>query len=307
MFYRLLIKSVAIINDSYVHKFCYLYTIMFCKLKKSALLKNHLPLSPVKIMNLSFPNPVGLAAGFDRDAQLLCCSEVLGFGFVEVGTVNIDAGEEIKPELSDKETTIIENLKKARDQYKETKNRQLWGVSLGSLRNTLDEHTVADYTRGIALFSPYVDYIVINLSRPGSPVRALTPDFKVLTQFLHNIKQNTVNSLLSNGKEVPIVIKIAIDYANNEAVNHILLLAKEQGYDGAIIAFENWQDINKICEYTRKLKTSIASFPLIVVGGIRTANDAKQVLVAGASLVQTYTSLVGYGPSGIRKMISDVN
>ncbi len=266
-------------------------------------IKFPLPLNPVDVMGLHFPNPIGLAAGFDRNGNLLCCSEPLGFGFIEIGTINVDS----QKEADNKIINIKKNLGKDSRQYKDRSRQQQWGVNLGSLRNTVDEQTISDYTKGMQLFWKDADYFVINLSRPGSPARRLNPDMKDLDELLQNIKQQHRKLTTNKVKQVPVVIKIAVDYINNEQITNVLLLAKDRGFDGAIIAFEGWLNINEVCERVRAFTATIDSFLFIVVGGIRSATDAKQILKAGASLVQIYTGLVQEGPLRTRKMIINLN
>ncbi len=302
MFYRLLIRFVSSINTNFVHKFAYLYTYSLCRLCRFIPISLSLPLNPVDVIGLHFPNPVGLAAGFDRNGKLLCCSEPSGFGFIEIGTVNVDA----QIEADDKILNVVKNLEKAAGKYQNKNRQQQWGVNLGSLENTVSDRTIADYVQGMQLFWSHADYFVINLSRPDSPARVLNPDMEKLYELLQNIKQQHGRLTEKKGKSIPVVIKTAVDYINNEHINNVLLLAKDCGIDGAILAFEAWPDIHAVCERVRLFAEQIESFPFIVVGGIRSAKDANRVLNAGASLVQIYTGLVQDGPLQTRKMIDSL-
>ncbi len=300
MFYRLVIRLLTRIDQNLVHRFAYLYTYGFCKLSSFISNKQLLPSFPEDVFGLSFHNPVGLAAGFDREGKLLPYSNAAGFGFVEIGTVNLDCRKE-----SDQKTLeIVQNLEKISTKYSDTDRQQLLGINLGSLGNDLDKQTVSDYAKGMELFWNQVDYFVINLSRPGSSTRALDPDMKGLSVFLENIMQQHEKFNSVYGVPVPIVTKLAIDYFQNKHIVSILLMIKGCGFDGVIIAFENWPDIKAISDYVRALRRQIKSFPFIVVGGIRSTEDARQILDAGASLVQIYTSLVQQGPKQTKKLIS---
>jgi dihydroorotate dehydrogenase len=300
MFYRLILKLLSNNNDGSLHRFAPTLISIFSQLSRLNPLKRSLPLSPVKAMGLTFPNPVGLAAGFDRTAKTLSYSEIIGFGFIEIGTLNIDATKAL-----DKTTlTTLQNLSKATSNKSESKHPQQWGINLGSLRNTLDEHTVADYSRGMNLFWPYADYLVINLSRPESDARALKLDMYGLDLFLTNIKFEHQALCTEKRKYIPVLAKLAIDYHHNESMADLLLLLKNRSYDGAILAFENWPNVQQISDYLTDLKTKIDDFPFIVVGGIRSTEDAQQLIYSGASLVQTYTSLVQQGPLQTRHMIA---
>lgn len=300
MFYQLTLKLLTNKKNGSIHRFAQSLIFLFCQLERLYPFKRSQPISPVDLMGLSFSNPVGLAAGFDRTGKFLPYSEFIGFGFVELGTLNIDATKA----LDNSVTTTIQNLKKASTEKQSAKHPQQWGINLGSLRNTLDEQTVEDYTRGMNLFWTYTDYLVINLSRPESDARALKPDMYGLEQFITNIKLNHQTLNVEHNKYVPIVAKIAIDYHQNEATSEIIKLLKQRSFDGVILAFENWPDIHQISEYIRRLKTIHDDFPLIVVGGIRSTQDGQQLIAAGASLVQVYTTLVQQGPLQTRQMIA---
>ena len=295
MIYRLVIKLLGHIKQPLMYKFAYLYNYFLCKGCWFLPVKRSLARSPVEVMGLSFANPIGLAAGFDRQGKFLRYSAVTGLGFIEIGTINIDANQDV--------SNLTRYLANADRHFKNSDKQQLWGVNLGSLSNDLNAKTVLDYSKGMALFWHYADYFVINLSRPESPTRRSNLDIEKLTSFLTAVKQQHTQLTTDNHHLVPVVVKIAIDYQHNEHTITILSLVRDLGFDGVIIAFENWPDITKVCDFLRVLKSMIGFFPLLVVGGIRSVEDAQQVLAAGASLVQIYTSLVQQGASAIRKMV----
>lgn len=300
MFYRLILKLLSNNNEGSLHRFAPTLISIFSQLSRLNPFKRSLPLSPVKAMGLTFPNPVGLAAGFDRTAKILSYSELIGFGSIEIGTLNINATKAL-----DKTTlTTLQNLSKATTNKSESKHPQQWGINLGSLRNTLDEHTVADYSRGMNLFWQYADYLVINLSRPESDARALKLDLYGLDLFLTNIKFEHQALCTEKRKHIPVLAKLAIDYHHNESMEELLIVLKNRSYDGVILAFENWPNIQQITDYLTDLKIKVDDFPFIVVGGIRSTEDAQQLIYSGASLVQTYTSLVQQGPIETRQMIA---
>jgi dihydroorotate dehydrogenase len=296
MIYRTLLKLFTNKNDGSIHRFAQNLIYIFCQLTRLNPFNRSQPSSPVNIMGLTFTNPVGLAAGFDRTGKFLPYSEFIGFGSIELGTLNVDATKA----LDNSVVTSLQNLRKA----SKDKRSQQWGINLGSLRNTLDDRTVADYTRGMNLFWQYADYLVINLSRPESDARALKLDMYGLDLFLTNIKFEHQALCTEKRKYIPVLAKLAIDYHHNESMADLLLLLKNRSYDGAILAFENWPNIQQISDYLTNLKTKIDDFPFIVVGGIRSTEDAQQLIYSGASLVQTYTSLVQQGPLQTRQMIA---
>jgi len=256
------------------------------------------PSYPINIMNRQFPNPVGLAAGFDRDGKLISSLSSIGFGFIEIGTINVDSEIDVDDELNN----VIHNLYHS----KKHSNKMLIGISLGSLRDTIDDHTINDYLQGMKALLNYSDYIVINLSRPGSSMRSDTSDSTSLHNLLDKIKNEHTKLCEINNNHVPILIKVAIDSENRNALPEALTMASKLEFDGLLIAFENWPCINDVIETVREISTLTNQLPLIVVGGIKKADDMFQILNAGAKLVQCYTLLAEQGPAEMKKMIREL-
>lgn len=247
-------------------------------------------------MNLHFPNPVGLAAGFDRNGKLVNRLDSAGFGFIEIGTINVNS--EID---SDKNpANIIRNLRRSNNQ---SANRPLIGISLGSLRNTIDDQTVADYLQGMEIYWQYSDYIVINLSRPGSSARSEVNNKTELHNLLEKIKQGHTELCHKHRNHVPIIIKVAIEYDKRKTLPETLIIARELEFDGLLIAFEHWPSSDDVITTVCEIAALTKQLPLIVVGGINTAEYAMQLLNAGANLVQCFTLLVDQGPAEMEKMI----
>jgi dihydroorotate dehydrogenase len=251
-------------------------------------------------MNLNFPNPVGLAAGFDRDGNLINSLNSTGFGFIEVGTINVNSEVESDDELDN----IVRNLKHAKSQ---SINQALLGVSLGSLRDEINDHTVADYLQGMDIFWHYSDYIVINLSRPGSSMRSEDNNKVELRNLLEKIKQGHADLGEKHNNHVPIIIKVAIEFENKTNFSESLMIANELEFDGLLIAFENWPSSVDVIATISEISTLTNQRPLIVVGGIKTADDVLKMLQAGANLVQCYTLFVDHGPTEIKKMIKKLS
>jgi len=255
-----------------------------------------LPLCPVDTMNLHFPNPVGLAAGFDRDGKMISSLHEAGFGFIEIGTINVNSEVQSDDELEN----IIHNLDQSKNQ---SEHRPLLGISLGSLRNTIDEHTVEDYLHGMEIFWHYSDYIVINLSRPGSSMRSETDNKAEIRVLLEKVIQGHTDLCNKQRNRVPILIKVAIDYEYRKNLPETLKIANELGFDGLLLAFENWPSSVDVITTVGEISALTKQLPLIVVGGIKSAVDALQILNAGANLVQCYTLLAEQGPAEMKKMI----
>lgn len=250
-------------------------------------------------MNLHFPNPVGLAAGFDRDGEMISSLDAAGFGFIEIGTINVNSEVHSDDELEN----IVRNLDQSK---KQSIHRPLIGISLGSLRNCIDAHIVADYLHGMEIFWHHSDYIVVNLSRPGSSTRSKTDNNAEIRVLLEKVKQGHTKLYDKHRNHVPIIIKVAIDYEYRKNLPETLIIANELKFDGLLIAFENWPSSSDVIEAVREISVLTNHLPLIVVGGIKTADDALQLLNAGANLVQCYTLLVEQGPAEMKKMICNL-
>jgi dihydroorotate dehydrogenase len=297
MIYRSLLKVIKCIDNNLKFCFAYWWVRVFCFLSRFNPVTTPLPSHPVDIMNLHFPNPVGLAAGFDRDGKLASRLITAGFGFVEVGTINVNS----EIDSDDKLANIVHNLRHSK---KQSTNQALLGVSLGSLRNIIDDHTVADYLHGMEIVWHYSDYIVINLSRPGSSMRSETDNNTESRILLERIKQRHTELCEKYSSHVPAIIKVAIEYENRKTLPETLIIANELEFDGLLIAFENWPSSGDVIATVREISALTNQLPLIVVGGIKTADDALQILNAGANLVQCYTLLVEQGSAEMKKMIS---
>jgi dihydroorotate dehydrogenase len=298
--YRSLLRLVRCIDKNLEYYFSYRWLQFLGFLDRRNLAMSALPAHPVNIMNLHFPNPVGLAAGFDRDGKLAGRLKMAGFGFIEVGTVNVDS--ETDPD--DKLANIVRNLEYSRSLLT---NQALLGVSLGSLRKTLDVHTVTDYLQGMEMFWQCSDYIVINLSRPDSSVRSGAAGQADLRELLEWIKKGQTELCEKHGSYIPVIIKAAIEYESRKIWPEALLIANELEYDGLLIAFENWPSSADVVTTVSEISALTDQLPLIVVGGIKSADEVLKLLSAGANLVQCYTLLVEQGPAAMEKMIRKVS
>lgn len=289
-----------------------------------------------EVFGLKFPNPVGLAAGFDKDAKLYKELSNLGFGFIEIGTVTPrpQVGNE-KPRLFRlKEDSAIINrmgfnnggVEEAVERLKingkvesnATKDRVLIGGNIGKNKDTPNENAVDDYLICFDALFDYVDYFVVNVSSPNTPnLRALQEKepLKALLQSLQN---------RNNAKPIrrPILLKIAPDLTNEQLLD-IIEIVEDTKIDGVIatnttisregLASDNKNEMGGLSgkpltqrstEVIRFLaEKSNNSFPIIGVGGIHSATDAIEKLNAGASLVQLYTGFIYEGP----QLIQDIN
>lgn len=286
----------------------------------------------MKLLGLTFPNPVGLAAGFDKDAKLYDELGNYGFGFIEIGTLTPKAqpGNE-KPRmfrLPEDEALINrmgfnnEGVDAAVERLKKRKTKIIIGGNIGKNKITPNEEAESDYEKCFEALFDYVDYFAVNVSSPNTPNLRALQDKEPLAKLLTRIKK--LNSQKSNPK--PILLKIAPDLTN-EQLDDIIDIVKETKIDGVIatnttISREGLKTedsrlktigagglsgkplTKRSTEVVRYLSTkSNKAFPIIAVGGIHTAEDAIEKLNAGASLVQIYTGFIYEGP-GIAKRIN---
>jgi len=277
-----------------------------------------------EVFGIKFKNPVGLAAGFDKDAKLYQELSNFGFGFIEIGTLT-PVGQEGNPKKRlfrlKKDNAIINRMgfnnggvKEAVERLKKNKG-VLIGGNIGKNKVTPNEDAVKDYEICFEALFPYVDYFVVNVSSPNTPnLRELQEKepLKKLLQTLENNKLQTTN-------HKPILLKIAPDLTD-EQLTDIIDIVNETKIAGVIatnttISREGLQSENKSemgglsgkpltkrsTEVIRFLsEKSNKSFPIIGVGGIHTAEDAIEKLNAGASLVQLYTGFIYEGPALVK-------
>lgn len=284
------------------------------------------------LFGLTFPNPVGLAAGFDKDAKLYKELANFGFGFIEIGTVTPKPqdGNPKKRLFRLKEDSAIINrmgfnnggVADAVERLKNNpkpgeKGHVLIGGNIGKNKVTPNEEAVNDYTTCFEALFDYVDYFVVNVSSPNTPNLRALQDKEPLTKLLKVLK--IANAKKANPK--PILLKIAPDLTNEQLLDIIEIVA-ETKIEGVIatnttISREGLQSENKTetgglsgkpltnrsTEVIRFLsEKSNKAFPIIGVGGIHTAKDALEKLEAGASLVQLYTGFIYEGPSLIKEI-----
>lgn len=278
------------------------------------------------VFGITFPNPVGLAAGFDKDAKLYDELGALGFGFIEIGTVTPKAqpGND-KPRMFrlPADSGLInrmgfnnEGADAAAIRLAKRKTRVVIGGNIGKNKITANEDAVSDYEYCFDALHDVVDYFVVNVSSPNTPgLRALQEKEPLQQLLVHLKKRNSTKKVPK-----PILLKIAPDLTN-EQLDDIIEIVRNSGIDGVIatnttISRENLKapkaDVERFgagglsgkpltkraTEVIRYLcEKSGNAFPVIAVGGIHSAADAIEKLEAGASLVQLYTGFIYEGPS----------
>ncbi len=277
-----------------------------------------------EVFGLKFKNPVGLAAGFDKDAKLYQELSTFGFGFIEIGTLTPKAQEgNPKKRLFrlKKDSAIINRMgfnnggvEKAIERLKKNK-AVLIGGNIGKNKLTPNENATLDYEICFDVLYDYVDYFAINVSSPNTPNLRELQDKEPLTQLLQTLQ----NKNMSKPKQKPILLKIAPDLTNEQLLDiiDIVNITKIAGViaTNTTISREALQSehktetgglsgkplTNRATEVIRFLADkSNKSFPIIGVGGIHSADDAIEKLKAGASLVQLYTGFIYEGPALVK-------
>ncbi len=330
--YKSLIRSLLFKFDpEVVHYFTFDFLKIIFKIPGiKALVKSMYQLNDTRlereVFGLKFKNPVGLAAGFDKDAKLYKELDAFGFGFVEIGTVTPkpQPGNEKKRIFRLKEDEAIinrmgfnnEGVEAAVKRLKSNKD-VLVGGNIGKNKITPNEDAVSDYMFGFEALFDYVDYFVVNVSSPNTPNLRALQEKKPLTELLKTLQ----NKNEQKPKPKPILLKIAPDLTDSQLLD-IIDIITETGIAGVIatnttIARGDLKSANKdemgglsgrpvknrSTEVIRFLaQKSNRAFPIIGVGGIHSAEDALEKLDAGASLVQLYTGFIYEGPGLIRKI-----
>lgn len=285
---------------------------------------------------IEFKNPVGVAAGFDKNAKYINELSYCGFGFIEIGTLT-PKGQEGNPKKrlfrlrrdeaiinrmgfnNDGVVVAIDHLKKAR------KNGVIVGGNIGKNKITPNERATDDYLTCFEKLFDFVDYFVVNVSSPNTPNLRALQEREPLEKLLSTVVVE--NNKKENPK--PILLKIAPDLSN-EQLDDIIDIVRNTKIHGLIatnttISRSNLSTSNEkvneigagglsgkplMSRSTQVIKyihqKSNASIPIIGVGGIHSAEDAIEKIKAGAVLIQLYTGFIYEGPSLIRKINEEI-
>ena len=335
--YKLIIRPIFFLFDpEKIHHFTFSLIKFCCKIPLiSSLFRGLYQIDDKKLernlFGLTFKNPVGLAAGFDKNAVLYNELANFGFGFIEIGTVTpkAQAGNPKKRLFRLKEDKGIINrmgfnndgLDAAIHQLKKNKGKVIIGGNIGKNTSTAPENYTEDYLQCFKSLHPYVDYFVLNVSCPNVSSHAKLNDKDYLIELI-TACQNINNQ---KDKQKPILLKIAPDLNKNQ-LDEIVELVSETKIDGVIASNtstsreglkatkEKLDEIgngglsgqpikDKSTEVIHYLATkSNKSFPIIGVGGIHSEQDALEKIKAGADLVQIYTGFIYEGPDLVKRI-----
>lgn len=285
-------------------------------------------------MGLSFSNPVGLAAGFDKDGKYIRAMHTLGFGFVELGTVTPrpQSGNP-RPRLFrlKKDEALINRMGFNNEGVEALAGRLakldkpeglILGGNIGKNKDTPNEEAASDYLYCFDHLHEWVDYFVVNVSSPNTPNLRALQDKEPLTALLMALQGR--NRQLPQPR--PLLLKIAPDLTEGQ-IQDIADIVKSTGIDGLIATNTTITRTGLYCdaarlehigagglsgkplktkstEVIRQLRHLIGPSPVIIgVGGISSPEDAREKLNAGADLVQIYTGLVYRGPGFVQKLL----
>ena len=335
--YKILVRPVLFLFDpEKVHHFTFSLIRFLCKIPFVASIFRGMYQVEDKrlertLFGITFKNPVGLAAGFDKNAVLYNELANFGFGFIEIGTVT-PIGQVGNPKkrlfrLKDDKGIINrmgfnnDGLEVAIEQLKKNKEKLIIGGNIGKNTQTKPENYTADYEACFKGLHPYVDYFVLNVSCPNVGSHAKLNDKDYLLELISAVQKLNNQEVIQK----PILLKIAPDLNNNQ-LDEIIELVAETKIDGVIASNTSTTRDNlkasdellkeigngglsgkpikaqstKVIQYLSK--NSNKSFPIIGVGGIHSAQDAIEKIKAGADLVQIYTGFIYEGPSLIKQI-----
>jgi dihydroorotate dehydrogenase len=288
---------------------------------------------PVKAMGITFPNPVGLAAGLDKNGECINAFAAMGFGFVEIGTITP------KPQPGNPKPRIF-RLPQANavinrmgfnnkgvdylvDQVRKANFKGVLGINIGKNKDTPDENAKDDYLICMRKVYSYATYITINISSPNTPGLRSLQYGDALNELLAALKAEQKLLAEQHGKYVPLAVKIAPDLTKEE-IDSIAECLIKNDIDGVIatnttLSREGVEGLehgeeqgglsgapvkDKSTEVIRLLAAALENkLPIIGVGGISSGDDAQEKIAAGAKLVQVYTGFIYQGPELVKDIV----
>ncbi|MBO9717701.1 MAG: quinone-dependent dihydroorotate dehydrogenase [Pseudoxanthomonas sp.] len=289
---------------------------------------------PTKLLGLSFPNPVGLAAGLDKNGEHIDALLGLGFGFIEIGTVTprpqsgnpkprmfrLPGDEALINRLGFNNggvDALVRNVERAQ------RKGGLLGINIGKNKDTPNEDAASDYLHCLQRVYPLADYITVNISSPNTAGLRELQEEQALRRLVGTLREAQEQLAAQHGRRVPLLVKVAPDLSDDD-IDAAARVLSDLGVDGVVatnttIARTAVQGHRHATEtgglsgaplmgqstlVLRRLRTRLPeSIPLVGVGGIMSGADAVAKMAAGASLVQCYTGLVYRGPELIGECV----
>ncbi|WP_158969066.1 quinone-dependent dihydroorotate dehydrogenase [Paraglaciecola sp. L3A3] len=295
--------------------------------------KQDIPDKPVEVFGITFKNPVGLAAGLDKNGECIDAFSAMGFGFIEIGTVTPkpQPGNE-KPRmfrLPEGQAIInrmgfnnkgVDNLV---DNVKRAKYTGVLGINIGKNKDTPEENALDDYLICLNKVYQYASYVTVNISSPNTPGLRNLQHGKALETLLAGLKNEQNILQIKHKKYVPILVKIAPDLTDEEIINTCdclinsgidgviatnTTLDRDQvkgqqyaneagGLSGAVLTAKSQAVVSKINDHIA------GRMPVIGVGGIHSGSTAKDRINSGSKLIQIYSSLIYKGPKLIKEIV----
>lgn len=333
MFYPLLRRWLFRRDAEWSHDFTLRHLQRIGRSPFAFLLKQRVANKPVECLGMTFPNPVGLAAGLDKNANCIDAFAKMGFGFIEVGTVTP------QPQLGNPKPRMF-RIPEARalinrmgfnnggldlliHNLKNTHYQGILGINIGKNKDTPEHEGPEDFRRCLERVYPYASYVTVNVSSPNTPGLRDMQHGRQLGELLKVLKQEQQKQHGLTERYVPLVVKIAPDL-DQPAVIALAELLLEHRIDGVIAtnttlareAVANFPHGNeagglsgppvqaKSCDVIRWLRAATKpEFPIIGVGGIEDSESAADKIAAGANLVQIYTGFIYRGPRLIRDIV----
>ncbi|MCD9538830.1 quinone-dependent dihydroorotate dehydrogenase [Photobacterium carnosum] len=296
--------------------------------------RQHVPERPVEVMGITFKNPVGLAAGLDKNGECIDAFGAMGFGFIEVGTVTP------RPQLGNDKPRLFRlipaegiinrfgfnnlGVDKLVENVKKSTYDGVIGINIGKNKDTPIEKGAEDYLICMEKVYQYAGYIAVNISSPNTPGLRSLQYGEALDDLLSQLKQKQIELAELHGKYVPLALKIAPDLDDDEIVQICESLIRHN-IDGVIgtnttldrtlvEGMDHCDEMgglsgrplqNKSTDVIRKMAIALnGALPIIGVGGIDSAVSAREKIQAGAQLVQVYTGFIYHGPRLVKDIVN---
>lgn len=334
MFYTLLRPLLFKLDPEFAHRITF---GVIQQISKLGLLKNvSISCQPRNVMGLTFPNPVGLAAGLDKNGEYLDALGTLGFGFIEIGTVTPrpQPGNPTPRIFRVPEANAIINrlgfnnqgVEQLVENIKRSNYQGILGINIGKNFDTPLKKAINDYLIGLQKVYCHASYVTVNISSPNTKDLRQLQAADALDQLLGELKSEQAKLAQIHGKYVPMVVKIAPDLDQEQVesiatlllkhcvdgviatnttisrtgIEHLALAQVNGGLSGAPLTQRATVVIRQLHHFLRD------AIPIIGVGGIMSASDAQDKLSSGASLIQLYTGLIYRGPDLVGEIAKTV-